>query len=175
MAVLVRFGCAVVLLACGSSALAADLIGKVTRNGKPQSGAQVSVESRTKGSKPLTTTTDTAGNYVFSGLTLGTYVLTCNGKTRGRRPSGATGLIARTSNPRAQGDRVEQAEQTNERRKVSSEQELWDLRAKKADFLYKVLISIVGSLLGAAFFIYQHRQTESRVHGTTVLSRERRQ
>ena len=82
MPVLVRLGCALVLLACGSSVLAADLIGKVTRNGKPQSGAPVSVESRTKGSEPLTTMTDTAGNYVFPRLATGRYSVTCNGKTK---------------------------------------------------------------------------------------------
>jgi hypothetical protein len=65
-----------------------------------------------------------------------------------------------------------QPEQATERRKVSPEQALWDLRVKKADFLYKVLISIVGSLLAAAFFIYQYRQTESREFTELQSSRE---
>lgn len=65
-----------------------------------------------------------------------------------------------------------QAEQATERRNASAEQELWDLRVKKADFLYKILISIVGSLLAAAFFVYQYRQTESREFTELQSSRE---
>lgn len=81
MSVLVRLCCALVLFICGSSALAADLIGKVTRNGKPQPNARVSLDAKTKGSEPLTTKTDAAGNYAFPRLATGTYIVTCNDKT----------------------------------------------------------------------------------------------
>jgi hypothetical protein len=65
-----------------------------------------------------------------------------------------------------------QAEQATKRRNANAEQELWDLRVKKADWLYKVLISIVGSLLAAAFFVYQYRQTESREFTELQSARE---
>jgi hypothetical protein len=80
MSVLVHLCCGLIVLACGSSALAADLIGKVTRNGRSQPNAQVSLQSKAKPSEPLTTRTDAAGNYAFSRLATGAYIVTCNDK-----------------------------------------------------------------------------------------------
>ncbi|MBS1135932.1 MAG: Carboxypeptidase regulatory-like domain [Burkholderiaceae bacterium] len=78
MAVASRFIGALALLLIGTGALAADVIGKVTRNGKPQPGIELMIVSTAPGSKPQRTLTDKGGNYEFTGLPTGEYVLTCS-------------------------------------------------------------------------------------------------
>jgi hypothetical protein len=48
----------------------------------------------------------------------------------------------------------------------------WELRAKKADVAYKVIISIIGSIVAAGFLILQNRQTESRYYADLMAQRE---
>jgi Carboxypeptidase regulatory-like domain len=78
MPVASRFIGALVLLLIGTGALAADVVGRVTRNGKAQSGIELTIVSTTPGSKPQRTLTDKGGNYEFTGLSTGEYVLTCS-------------------------------------------------------------------------------------------------
>ena len=78
MSLLTNSACIMVLVTYGTSTLAADLVGRVTKNGAPQSGARVSLESRTDKSGRYSAETDSAGNFRFTNLTLGTYVLKCN-------------------------------------------------------------------------------------------------
>ena len=72
------------LVVAGSNALAADLLGTVTRSGRPQVGVEVSllpasVPSAEADGAKRTATTNSAGNYLFQDIRPGNYLLKCNG------------------------------------------------------------------------------------------------
>jgi hypothetical protein len=56
--------------------------------------------------------------------------------------------------------------------KLEEDAKRWDLRAKKADVAYKVIISIIGSIVAAGFLMVQNRQTESRYYADLMAQRE---
>ena len=63
----------------------ADLLGTVTRAGKPQPGQQVRLRPKHPDGteKPIPqATTDASGTYLFEDIRPGMYVLKCNEKTR---------------------------------------------------------------------------------------------
>lgn len=84
MTVASRFISALALLLIGRGALAADVVGKVTRSGKPQPGIELTIVSKAPGSKPQRTLTDKGGNYELTGLPTGEYVLTCRDRKQPR-------------------------------------------------------------------------------------------
>lgn len=63
----------------------ADLLGTVTRAGKPQAGQQVRLRPKHPDGteKPIPpATTDASGTFLFEGIRPGKYVLDCNEKQR---------------------------------------------------------------------------------------------
>jgi hypothetical protein len=84
MAAASRFISALALLLVGTGTLAADVVGKVTRSGKPEPGIELTIVSTAPGSKPQRTLTDKGGNYEFTGLLTGEYVMTCRDRKQPR-------------------------------------------------------------------------------------------
>jgi hypothetical protein len=56
--------------------------------------------------------------------------------------------------------------------RLEEDSKRWEVRAKKADVAYKVIISIIGSIVAAAFLVLQDRQTESRYYADLMAQRE---
>jgi len=68
---------AVVLLALAPTAMAADLVGTVRKDGKPQANKEVTL--RQGGETRQQTKSNSEGRFVFVGIAPGTYRLSCDG------------------------------------------------------------------------------------------------
>lgn len=68
---------------------------------------------------------------------------------------------------------MNQPDTSGTRADLKEQQERWDLKAKKAEYYYKVVISVFGSILAAVFVFYQFRQTEYREFTELQSTREK--
>jgi hypothetical protein len=67
---------------------------------------------------------------------------------------------------------MDDGQTVSEPTREGSEKERWEIKVKKAEYWYKILIMIGGSVAAAAFFVYQYRQTESRTLTDLMSTRE---
>ncbi|MGH7332213.1 MAG: carboxypeptidase-like regulatory domain-containing protein [Candidatus Rokuibacteriota bacterium] len=78
MPTIVRLALTVILLSLAASVMAADLVGTIRVKGQPQPNREVKL--RQKDGEERTTSSNSAGKFVFAGIAPGDYELSCGGK-----------------------------------------------------------------------------------------------